>query len=624
MSDRISRRDFLNGVALTIGAGLGTSCPRCDQEPDTGARPPVLGGGMRAGTAASFADAHALRDGRSYPVRSLPVEGEVDLVVVGAGISGLATAYFYLRRRPSARILILDNQDEPGGHARRCEMHVDGRLILGYGGSESIQSPAGMWSARALELLTDLAVDLRRFEAYFDRDLYPGLGLSRGVLFTREAFGTDRLVPGDPTRMIADDIPADKLNARAPDAFIGNFPLDAVARARLTRLYVDRDDVLPDMDAERKASYLSTISYRAFVKNHWGLDDNAANTFQKRSHDFFAIGIDGVPALDARAAGYPGFQGMELPTDSRAAAELTEPYIYHFPDGNASIARLLVRRLMPRVAPGSTMEDVVTAAFDGRRLDSAGAQVRLRLNSTVVSLGAASGGGIDVGYVHARELRRLRARRVVHAGYSSMLPFMTHELSPAQSNAMRACVKAPMAYVKVALRSWKPWVKAGVHEVTNPMGFFSRIKLDYPVSMGAYQFAKSPQEPIGLHLVHVPTPSAPDLDQRSAWRLGRAALLRLTFADFERKIFDELTRIVGPAGFVPERDIAAISVYRWGHGYAYGFNSLYDVQQTPQPYEVARERVGTLAIANSDAAWGAYAHCAIDEAGRAVDELVGS
>ena len=164
------------------------------------------------------------------------------------------------------------------------------------------------------------------------------------------------------------------------------------------------------------------------------------------------------------------------------------------------------------------------------------------------------------------------------------------------------------------------WANVGVHEVTNPMGFFSRIKLDYPVSMGGYKFAQSPNDPICVHMVYTPAP-ANSPDQRAAWRAGRQALFAMDYQQFEDRVFDELTRILGPGGFDAERDIAAITLYRWGHGYAYSFNSLYDKPSEPEVTEQARKRVGNVAIANSDAAWSAYAHAAIDQAARAVDEL---
>jgi spermidine dehydrogenase len=622
MSDGISRRDFLNGVAMAIGAGLSPACTRCAES-----RPGAGGGdagALEGSSDSELAAAHALRDGHTYALGPLPVAESVDLVVVGAGLSGLAAAHYYRKQNPAARILILENHAEFGGHARRCEMRVAGRLILGYGGSEAIQAPRSLWSRGALALLEELNVKLERFESYFDRGLYPGLGLSRGVLFTREAFGVDKLVTGDPTRMVADDIPRDRLNARAPAAFVHDFPLPAAARDELVALYTEPRDVLRGKALDEKRAILASTSYRDFLVRHWQLEQRAADVFLKRPHDYFAIGADGVAALDAASAGYPGFQGLGLPGDPRAQAELDEPYIHHFPDGNASLARLLVRKLIPAAAPGTTMEDIVTARFRPAQLDAAGSRTRLRLNSTVVVLARAAGGGVDVGYVRSGELRRVRARHAIHAGYNMMLPYMMRELDPDQRDALRACVKAPLVYAKVALRNWEPWVRAGVHEVTNPMGFFSRIKLDYPVSLGAYRCARSPREPIGLHLVHVPTPCGTGLDQRTAWRMGRAALYQLTYAQFEQKVRDELTRMLGASGFDARRDIAAIHVYRWGHGYAYRFNSLYDQPRALEVAARARQRTGGVAIANSDAAWAAFAPSAIDEAARAVAELGGT
>ena len=246
--------------------------------------------------------------------------------------------------------------------------------------------------------------------------------------------------------------------------------------------------------------------------------------------------------------------------------------------------------------------------------------MRIRLNATAVSMANIAGGLVDIGYMHNGSLKRVQARRVVYAGYNGMAPYMIAELQQPQRAALARSVKAPLVYVKVAVRNWRPWARAGVHEVTNPRGFYSRIKLDYPVSLGGYPFAKTPDEPIGLHMVHVPT-RANSGDQRTTWRAGRARLHELTFQEFEANAMDELTRFLGSYGFDAKRDVAAIAVYRWAHGYAYGFNSLYDRGHGPGMFAAARQRVGRIAIANSDAAWSAYAHSAIEEAERAVSEL---
>ncbi len=617
----MNRRDFLDGVALAIGAGLSPAKLFAQGASGGAAYPPALTG-WRGGTPAAYEIAHGVRDGKRYAIGKLPVEETYDLIVVGAGISGLAAAFFYRQTHPNARVLVLENHDEFGGHARRNEFTVDGRLLIGYGGSEAIQSPKSEWSEAALGLLKALNVDVDRFERAFDRSLYPGLGLSRGVFFTREAFGTDKLVRGDPMRMVADDIPADRMNARPLAQFIADYPLAAEQKAKLVALFSEKRAVLPGKSLEQKQELLAKISYRDFIKKYWGLDDTAANTFQGRSNDFFAIGVDGVPASDAMDTGYPGFQGLGIPRSAQSQAELDDPYIYHFPDGNASIARLLVRRLVPSVAPGKGMDDIVTARFDYAKLDLPTSPVRVRLGSTVATLRNRSYGKVDVGYVRDGALHRVQAANVIYAGYGMMLPYICPDIDTTQRTALAAGVKAPLVYVNVAVRNWRPWVEQGVHEITNPMGFFSRVKLDYPVSLGDYRFPSRPDEPMVLHLVHVPTlPPGSAVDQRTAWRAARAQLYAATFEDFEKHIRDELTRMMGAGGFNAANDIRAITVNRWGHGYSYGLNSLYDEEHDPEVNVVAQKRVGRISIAGSDAAWSAYAHSAIDEAHRAVGEL---
>ena len=381
---------------------------------------PPAATGLRGSHPGSFEVAHALRDGERFEVDGLADADDVDLVVVGAGISGLAAAWFYRRDHPGATILLLDNHDDFGGHAKRNEFTVDGRFLLGYGGSEALQSPEALYGPEAKGLLAALGVDHHRFERYFDTDLYPSLGLSRGQFFTKEAFGEDRLVAGDPMRMVADDIPADRMHERTPEDFIADFPLPEASRRALVDLYTSERDPMPSLDADAKRDALSRISYRAYVQRFWGLDDLAADAFQGRSLDFYAIGIDGITAFDAMETGYPGFAGMRLASDPRALAEMEEPYIYHFPDGNASIARLLVRSLIPAAAPGSTMEDIVTARFDYATLDRPGESVRLRLRSTAVHV-ANDDDGVRVAYVRDGELSGVRAsprdpRRLPHDG----------------------------------------------------------------------------------------------------------------------------------------------------------------------------------------------------------------
>ena len=262
------------------------------------------------------------------------------------------------------------------------------------------------------------------------------------------------------------------------------------------------------------------------------------------------------------------------------------------------------------------------AAFDYGKLDRDGEPVRIRLDSTCLDVRNA-GERVLVGYVRKGVSHRVEAKHAVLACFHMVIPYIMPELAAPQREALARNVKTPLVYTNVLVRDWHPWVRLGVHDISAPMSFHSRVKLDFPVSLGGYRHPRNPSEPICLHLVHVPGAPNRGLDARTQFRLGRARLLDMTFADFEDTIRDELDRILAEGGFSSARDIAAITVNRWPHGYGYVANSLYDEDDYESVLERAREKVGRVAIANSDAAGDAYAHLAIAEAARAVSELAG-
>jgi spermidine dehydrogenase len=619
MKRQITRRDFLDGIACAVVAGMAPQ-PGIAREEAAPYPPGRTGyGGSRP---EDFAVAHGVRDGKRYDLRAQPVTERYDFIVIGSGIGGLASAHYLRRAQPKARILILDNHDDFGGHARRNEFNVGGRFLLGYGGSESLEGIRTRWSPVARECVASIGVNVDRLERSFDVALYPGLGLSSGLFFPREIYGVDRLVTGDPVRQLPTDVPARLHHGRAPAQFLADCPLDDSQKAHLLALYTDHRDVLSGLSPAAKRRVLEKTSYHDYLRRYYGLDDRSLAMFDGRTLDLFACKATAVPSLLAWACEYPGFRGLGLQM-SRAGVLEGDPYIHHFPDGNATLARLFVRELIPGVAPGHTMEDVLLARFDYTRLDEPSNNVRLRLSSTVVGLGNNSS-GVDVLYVRGGEPVRVSAGRVVYAGFSAMLPYICRDLGEGQRKAVADQVRAPLVYVNVALSNWRSWLNRGVHFVNNPAGFYSHIKLDYPVSLGAYQFPSNPDEPMILHMLHVPWPDGPISDLRSAWRAGRQIAYTMPFDEFETRARDELTRILGAGGFDAERDIRAITVNRWGHGYAYDKDPLFDDEVTAErEMRLSRMPVGRIHFAGTDAAWMAYAHWAIDAAHRAAREITG-
>jgi spermidine dehydrogenase len=608
----ITRRDFLGGTALAIGAGLTPA----DQIAAAPAQYPPALTGLRGQHPGSFEVAHAFaREGQRFGIDNAPSEENYDLVVVGGGISGLAAAWFYRRAvGAGARILILDNHDDFGGHAKRNEFAIPTRTLIGYGGSQSIQSPKTLWSEVAKGLLRDLGVEISRFDAAFDRGFYSSLGLSRGVFFDRETFGRDALVAGDPLLSRGAQQNPQLAN------FVAAVPITDAGKQQLRSLYDPARDPLAGKSAEEKIEILKRTSYRDYLIKFCGCSEEVADCFQGRPLGFFGLGSDAVAALDLRSFSYPGFAGLKLPADDHP--EWSEPYIYHFPDGNASLARLLVRALIPGAAAGNTMDDVLLARFDYDALDRAENDVRIRLQSTAIDVRQSSG-AVHIGYVSAGAPHRVTAKHAVLACFHMMIPYVMPELPQAQREALALNVKTPLVYTNVVVRNWQPWLALKVSDIAAPMGFFSHVALDFPVDLGGYRHPRDPAQPIVLHLEHVPGAPNSGLDARAQFHTGQAKLLAMTFADFETRIRDQLDRMLGPGGFDSARDIAAITVNRWPHGYGYVANSLFD----PDDYDdrvlkLARQPFGRVAIANSDAGGDAYAHLAINEAARAVGELL--
>ena len=367
-----------------------------------------------------------------------------------------------------------------------------------------------------------------------------------------------------------------------------------------------------------------------------GYDPQLVAYFQHSTEEYFGIGIDGTTALDAWGNYDPGFTGMDLgdmpykTMSPSARLVLTDPddYIHHFPDGNASVARAFVRAMIPGAQPGSGMEDLVLQPVDYSKLDDPANPVRLRLNASVVRVkhdGAPeSAQSVTLTYVEDGRLKTVQAGQVVLACWHRVIPHITDELGEAQVEALNDQVKVPLVYANVLIRNWEAFDKLKISGFKTVNGFWNFAEMDFPVSVGSYKFADKPSDPVLLHLIKLPLSgdASPSRDQSTA---GRYALVDLTFEEMEREIRDMLGRALAGGGFDPARDIEAITINRWSHGYALEYMRPWDAfwPDGPLPITTSRKPWGRIAIANSDAGAYAYAHSAIDQAGRAVKELLG-
>lgn len=611
MKNKIIRRDFLNGTRVAIGASLlspwtkafgSTASAQYDLAPDY--YPPALSG-MRGSHDGSWETMHDRVTGTSWPTAEY--EEEYDLVIVGAGISGLTAAHFYKKENPDARILILDNHDDFGGHAKRNEFEIGGRTRIGYGGTESIDTPSN-YSHVAKELLRDIGIDVNKFYDAYDQELYSSMGLSKGILFDKETYGEQKLVVG--------------YNKIPWQEFAEQTPMSDKAKADLIRICTEERDYLPGKTYEEKWKILDNISYEDFLLNYAKVDQQVVELYRRWGMSKWCVGSEEIPARRMKGydAGIPGLNHTLV----KKGGSSGDPYIFHFPDGNASVARLMVRLMIPEAVPGSTMEDVVTTKVNYSKLDKKSNHVRIRLNSTVVNaIHTQNRKAVDVTFVHKGKAHTVRGKNCIMACYNRAIPYLCPELPKKQVEGLKYGVKIPLSYTKVLIPNWRPFAELGLDFVYYTNGFFKQVELDYPVSIGDYKFGSSPDDPMVLHMCH--SHYSPDVKGPEQWRVGRHHLLATPFSDFEEQVRNQLDQALSGAGFDAERDIHAITVNRWPHGYPYKTQLLWEPDwpdEENKPWVIGRKPFGRITIANSDAGATSGTNSAIIQGYRAVLETL--
>ena len=605
----IRRRDFVQGAAVAAGTALTAGSLRAsdfwrDQSESPGAMradyPPIKTG-MRGSHPGAYEVAHALgRDGAKFAKPAEAAEHH-DLVVVGAGISGLAAAYFYRQQMgSSAKILLLENHDDFGGHAKRNEFHQSGEMVLSLGGTHNLE----WWKFSDVvnRLLSELGIDPQAMRREMTFEYGRDAPNSPAMWFDADTYGESRLIPNF------------SLRNHLTREQIDQIPISVEGRKSLLRLYSSDISHSKLSEAELE-TLLSEISYPDFLREYAGLTEDAVQLFDKDQHGSYGLEMRALSAAEAIWEGYPGAQlfGQDWEVD-----DFQYP-VAMWPDGNASLARLLVAKLIPEVAPEADALNIAAANFDYSRLDQSANNVRLRLNATVVNTENTET-GVSVTYASSGKIRRVTARHSVLACYHSIIPHLCPSISETQKDALKHQVKMPLVLTNVLIRNRDALDKLGIDAVSCPGRLHGRLFLFQGIHTGGYE---SKSDAVSLVFWGSVSPPEDAIDLKSQLRGSRQKLLELSLEDFEREVRSVLDELLSPAGFDVAEDILAITVNRWPHGYAYEYMQLWDPEWAPgeAPHEIARQRFGSIAIANADAGASAYTHVAIDQAYRAIDEL---
>ena len=634
MATQITRRDLLNGMAISaVGAMLpayaGEPKVRLDSSMRPGGPstyyPPTLTG-MRGSHAGSFEVAHALAWEGQKPDAYESLDEHYDLVVVGAGMSGLAAAWYYLKKAgPEARVLVLDNHDDFGGHAKRNEFHHKDRMILSLGGAQNLDNPSN-YGDIAGSLLIDLGIDeaaIAKMAANTPDDYVLGGKLGGDVGLT---------VPDGDEHLTIGGHWLKFFHGRGDyQAGVRDLPIPEEQKDKLVAFFGGEKDFLDDLSLTKKWDYVNNTSYNQFLVDRVGLSVDTIPILN--AHLLILNGPSGWnhTVLEGILAGSPGLRAMGWLADfvdSIGAMLLDELAgdIRMFPDGNASVARLLVQKMIPDVAPNMKgFEDVAIARFNYGALDQADQSTRIRLNSTVVGVREVDD-YVQIDYVQQGKPLRITANHCVLACYNNLIPALCPEMSDAQKSGLGYGVRVPFVYANILLENGRAFSELGVQITQCPYDPFQWVSAAPTVTSGGYEPPRGPDDPMVVFMMAPPTPAdGTEGTTRDLLRLGRHKIYASTFDDYELQIREQLQKMLGKYGFNHEADIKAITVNRIPHGYAYWYWGLDDPEweEGQAPHEIGRQQFGRISIANTDSEVTPLMNAAFDAAHRAVEEQTG-
>ena len=395
----------------------------------------------------SFEVAHDLAWRGKRPDQYQTLNEHYDLVVVGAGMSGLAAAHFYRKKMgPDARILVLDNHDDFGGHAKRNEFHQGGRMMLSLGGAQNVENPAG-YSKPASSLMHAIGID-DDFVASMDANT-PADQFLAGEL---DAPNGVSLPGSDGHTTLAGNWLATMYGGEGYEDYVRKLPIPSSEQDKFIDFFGGKRDFLDDLSLSETWEYINTVSYNRYLLDRVKLEETSLPVMNAMLVHLTGMSGWNLSVLEGITMGGPGIKslGWLARTSASIAGAFMDSLlnVKMFPDGNASVARLIVQKLVPEVAPDMQgPEGVAVARFNYDALDRANQPTRIRLNSTVVGAREIDGKHVEIDYVQKDQALRVTADHCVMACYNAIIPHLCPQMPEAQKEGLSYGVKTPFVYV---------------------------------------------------------------------------------------------------------------------------------------------------------------------------------
>lgn len=540
---------------------------------------------------------------------------EYDLVVVGAGFAGCTAAYTYQKKNPKAKILICDNHDMFGGEARHNEFEVDGYKLWAPQGSTGAVYPF------------DKAKEIGLYSEMWDELALPT------EFEWQEAKDSDLKIPFDnysPMHISWEHADlgwfhdGHKMALNPWSNRFKDVPISDKTRNDLLWMEVYRQPP----EREDWQQWLDSMTYKEFLLNEMGIDNQEVDDYL---NPFMAamgcgLGTDVVSALQAFNFISPGVMqytrqlGFGDPTDFLRLAQ--------FPGGNTGTLRHIVNKLMPGIfGEAPALMEIITSPVDWKLMDNDKRSVRMRLSSLVVNVvhdgPPDKAKTVKVTYLKDGKMRRVTAKHVVMAGQQHLNKRVVTDLPPAHKEAMDQFMHAPMMVINVALRNWKFMDKLGVAAVRwfgDDLGWFMTLRRQMILD-GKEPMPLAPDKPTVLTMYNSFCKPGMPVEQQTV--AARMQMFSMSYADIEKKVRDQFTKMFAEGGFDADRDIAGITVNRQGHAYVVtppGF--FFGKDGKPAPSDVIREPHGRVTFAHAELQGMQMWEGAVHEGERAAEQAI--